>query len=153
MATGRRIGAHRGFLDDVFIVLLLLNNARRKVVSTAFGLTGLNADESLIITLVALITLFSEAEEVVPIHRPAKPHVRNLVVGGSVLKELGHTVGGNDSREIPAFVGLIAFALIWRYHPLARASIRAARGSVRVAEASERWIRTVYGGGQRAGGA
>jgi hypothetical protein len=150
MATGRRIGAHRGFFDDVVIVLLLLNNARRKAVSTAFGLAGLNADESLLITLVALATLFNQAEEVVPIHRPAKPHVRNLVIGGSVVQELGHTVGGSDSREIPAFVGLIAFALIWRYHPLARGSIRAARASVRAAEASERWIRTVYGGGRRA---
>jgi hypothetical protein len=153
MATGRRIGAHRGFFDDVIIVLLLLNNARRKAVSTAFGLAGLNADESLLITLVALATLFGQAEEVVPIHRPAKPHLRNLVIGGSVVKELGHTVGGSDSREIPAFVGLIALALIWRYHPLARGSIRAARASLRAAEASERWIRTVYGGGRRAAGA
>ncbi len=151
MAVGQRIGANRGFLDDVVIALLVLNNARRKVISSAFGLTGLNRDESLIITLVALAALVKQAEEVVPVHRPARPHLQNLMLGGAVIKEVGHTVGGHDSREIPAFVGLIAFALIWRYHPLARGSIRAARGSVRVIEASERRIRAVYGGARRSG--
>jgi hypothetical protein len=150
MAVGQRVGANRGFLDDVVIVLLVLNRARRRVISDAFGLTGLSRNESLIITMVALSALIKQTEEVVPVHRPAKPHLRNLVLGGAVVKEAGHLVGGSDSREIPAFVGLIAFALIWRYHPLARGAVGAARESIRFAGASERRIRAVYGG-QRGG--
>jgi hypothetical protein len=145
------IGANRGFVDDVVIGLMLLNRARRRVVAQVFGLTGLTRDESIMITLIALAAVGRQAGEAAPVHKPAKPHPSNLMLAAGVVKELGHRAGGAGSRDIPNFVGLVAFALIWRYHPLARGAVRAARESIHVAGASERRIRAAYGGTQRSG--
>jgi hypothetical protein len=147
----QRIGANRGFADDVVIALMLLNRARRRVVDQVFGLSGLTRDESIIITLIALAAVGRQAEAAAPVHKPSKPHLRNLMLAAGVVKELGHQAGGSSSRDIPGFVGLIAFALIWRYHPLARGAARGVRESIRVAGASERRIRAVYGAPQRSG--
>jgi hypothetical protein len=144
----QRIGANRGFVDDVVIGLMLLNRARRRAVAQVFGLTGLTRDESIIITLIALAALARQAEEAAPVHKPARPHASNLMLAAGVVKEFGHAAGGAGSREIPGFFGLIAFALIWRYHPLARGAVRAARESIHVAGASERRIRAAYGAQQ-----
>ena len=141
-----RVGANRGFVDDVVIGLMLLNRARRRAVEQVFGLTGLTRDESIIITLIALAAVARQTGEAAPVHKPAKPHPSNLMLAAGVVKELGHQAGGAGSRDIPGFVGLIAFALIWRYHPLARGAAAAARESIHVAGASERRIRAAYGG-------
>ena len=112
------------------------------------------------ITLLALGALAGGAQKSTP-QPPPKPKptkrkspdqtLRNVVVGGAVIKELGHRAGGTGSRDVPGFVALVAFAMVWRYHPLARGAVRAARESIRSAEASERRIQTAYGSPQRSG--
>jgi hypothetical protein len=143
-------GANRAFADDAIIVAMLLNNAARRVESTVFGLTGLNRDESALITLLALAALAKTFGDATPtVKRPTRPSSVGVVVGGSLVKDAAHRIAGSGSRGVPGFVGLVAFALIWRYHPLARGSARVARGSVHAIEASERTIRRVYGGKPR----
>ncbi len=140
-------GANRAFADDAIIIAMLLNRGRRRVESTIFGLTGLNRDESALITLLALAALVKALEDKTPtVKRPSRPSAVNAVVGGSLVKDAAHRIAGSSSRGVPGFVGLVAFALIWRYHPLARGSAGVARGSVRAVEASERRIRRIYGG-------
>jgi hypothetical protein len=150
-----QIGAHRAFLDDSIAALLVLNDARRRAVARVFGLEELSRNESIMITLLALSALAGGSQKSKP-QPPPKPKpkpkrkspdqtLRNVVVGGAVIKELGHRAGGRGSRDVPGFVALVAFAMVWRYHPLARGAVRAARESIRAAEASERRIRAVYG--------
>jgi hypothetical protein len=151
-----QLGAHRGFLDDSIAALLVLNDARRRAVARVFGLEELSRNESFMITLLALSALAGGSQKSKPQPQQPKPKpkpkrkspdqtLRNVVIGGAVIKELGHRAGGRGSRDVPGFVALVAFAMIWRYHPLARGAVRAARESIRVAEASERRIRSVYG--------
>jgi hypothetical protein len=142
---GPQPGANRAFADDALIVLMLLNRARRRVVTDVFGVSELSGEESLLITLIALAALgraFGEATPTVP--RPSRPSPVNIVMGAALIKDVGNRIAGSSSR-VPGFVGLVAFALIWRYHPLARGSARLARGSAHLVEASERRIRAIYG--------
>ena len=151
---GPKPGANRAFADDALIILMMLNRARRRVVSDVFGLSGLSREESALITLIALAALARAFEDATPtVPRPSRPSAVNLVMGASLIKDAGNRVAGSSSRGVPGFVGLIAFALIWRYHPLARGSARLARGSARAIEAFERRIRAVYGGKPSAGSA
>jgi hypothetical protein len=147
MTSGPKPGANRAFADDALIVLMLLDRARRRVVSDVFGLSGLSRQESALITMVALATVaraFGEATPTVP--RPSRPSPVGLIMGGALIKDAGNRIAGSSSQGVPGFVGLVAFALIWRYHPLARGSARLARESARLVEEFERRIRAVYGG-------
>ena len=150
MTGAHNPGANRAFADDAIIVAMLLNNAARRVESTVFGLTGLSRDESALITLLALAALAKALGDATPtVKRPSRPSSVHVTLGGSLVKDAAHRVAGHGSRSVPGFVGLVAFALIWRYHPLARGSARVARRSAHAVGAAERTIRRVYGGKPR----
>jgi hypothetical protein len=141
-----RMNANRLFLGDVGVVVMVSNHMRRRLVSRLFGLSGLTRNESLLITLLALGAVAKMVEEATPsLNRPPKPSAVHAVIGGTLIGDAVHAVGGTGPKRTPGFAALIAFALIYKYHPLARAGIRVARESVHAVEASERRIERVYG--------
>jgi hypothetical protein len=84
--------------------------------------------------------MFEDANPV----RMVRPPGGDFVIGGSVLSEITYGVAGSPSRTVPGFTSLAAFALIWRYHPLARGSWIATRGTAHVMETTERKLRAYY---------
>src|SRR5437660_1588531 len=122
MSGEQRLGPTRLLATDVGMWLLVLNNARREAMERVTGLTGLSGPESLIITLLAL-SAAADALEPTPPQIPALA-AGDFLIGGSVVREVVHRVAGPSSRAVPGFAGLVAFGLIWKYHPLARGSFR-----------------------------
>lgn len=138
-------GAGRLFFSDASVVLLLVNDGRRRILTRLTGLSGLSSGESLVVTLLAAGAVAKAiADAVPPMSRPAAPSTMDLILGGSALNEIAHSIGGRASRSVPGFGALVAFALIWRYHPLARGSFSVARGSTHAIEATERRLRAFY---------
>jgi hypothetical protein len=146
MSFKDRMNANRMFLGDLGAVLMVSNHMRRRLVSRFFGLSGLTHNESLLITLLALGAVAKMIEDATPsLGRPPAPSAVHAVIGGTLIGDAVHALGGIGPKRTPGFAALIAFALIWNYHPLARAGIGIARESVHAVEASERRIERVYG--------
>jgi hypothetical protein len=141
-----RINANRLFLSDVGVAVMVSNQYRRRLVARVFGLDDLTRNESLLITLLALGAVAKVVEEATPsVNRPGSPSAVDAVIGGTLIGDAVHALAGIGPKRTPGFAALIAFALIYKYHPLARAGIRVARESVHAVEASERRIERVYG--------
>jgi hypothetical protein len=131
------------FVSDAIVVLLELNAARRRLLARLTGLADLSGGESVLLTLLTLGAVAELLEDANPVHI-VRPWGGDLVIGGSVLSELTHGVAGATSRTVPGFTALVAFALIWRYHPLARGSWIATRGPAHVMATTERKLRAYY---------
>jgi hypothetical protein len=136
-------GAGRLFVSDASAVLLELNDARRRLLTRLTGLSELSGGESLVLTLLALGAVAKMFDDANPV-RVVGPSGGDLVIGSSVLSEIVHGIAGGASRAVPGFSALAALALIWRYHPLARGSWIATRGTAHVMEATERKLRAYY---------
>ena len=146
MSFKDRIHANRLFVGDVGVVLMVGNHMRRRFVSRMFGLSGLTRNESLLVTLLALGAVAKMVEDATPsVSRPPSPSAVHMVIGGTLIGDTVHALGGLGPKRTPGFAALIAFALTYKYHPLARAAIEVARESVHVVEASERRIERAYG--------
>jgi hypothetical protein len=146
MSFKDRMNANRLFLGDVGVIVMVGNHMRRRLVSRLFGLSGLTRNESALITLLALGAVARMVEDATPsVNRPATPSTVDAVIGGTLIGDAVHALAGIGPKRTPGFAALIAFALIYKYHPLARAGIGIARESVRAVEASERRIERVYG--------
>lgn len=131
------------FANDAIVVLLELNAARRRLLARLTGLADLSGGESVLLTLLTLGVVAELLKEANPVHI-VRPSGGDLVVGGSVFSELTHGVAGATSRTVPGFTALVALALIWRYHPLARGAWIATRGTAHVMETTERKLRAYY---------
>jgi hypothetical protein len=146
MSFKDRMHANRLFLGDVGVVVMVGNDMRRRLVSRLFGLSGLTRNESALISLLALGAVAKMVEDATPsVSRPQRPSAVHWVVGSTLIGDAVHALGGIGPKRTPGFAALIAFALIYKYHPLARAGIGIARESVHAVEASERRIERVYG--------
>lgn len=146
MSFKDRMNANRLFLGDVGVVLMVGNHMRRRLVSRFVGLDGLTRNESLLVTLLALGALAKMAEDATPsVSRPPPPSAVHMVISGTLIADVVHALGGIGPKRTPGFAALIAFALIYKYHPVARAAMGVARESVHAVEASERRIERAYG--------
>ncbi|MEO6859369.1 MAG: hypothetical protein ABI323_12430 [Solirubrobacteraceae bacterium] len=138
----QHLGAGRLFADDASLVLLLLNEAQRRAISRLTGLSGLSTEESLLLTVLALSAAAKALDDAAP--SVAAPQAEDFVLAGATLGELFHVMAGRPSRTAPGFVALVAFAWIWKNHPLARGSFSLARASAHITAVSERRLRAYY---------
>jgi hypothetical protein len=136
-------GAGKLFISDAGVALLALNDTRRRLLARLTGLSELSGPESLLLTLLTLGAVAKLIDDANPV-RVARPPTGDFMIGGSVLSEIAHGVAGSTSRAVPGFTALAAFALIWKYHPLARGSWIATRGTAHVIETTERKLRAYY---------
>jgi hypothetical protein len=123
--------------SDLGVALLLLNQARANVIEHVFG--DVSDRDSLILTLVA-IGVVGQAlhDKAPPIRKPSQPSLPGTILGLAAADEAAHLVGGDWSRNAPFFTGLVAFALIAKYHP----AFRGAQASIHGVKASARRVRT-----------
>jgi hypothetical protein len=141
--NGRQhLGPGRLLLTDAGVALILLNDGRRRALTRLTGLSGLSKDESVILTLILLGAAAKALGDTAP--SIGGPNAGDLMLGGATLTEIAHLIAGSPSRSVRGFGGLLAFALIWKYHPVARGSFKVGRGSAHVIAATERKLRTYY---------
>ncbi|HEY6397288.1 MAG TPA: hypothetical protein VIX82_07520 [Solirubrobacteraceae bacterium] len=117
-------GGSRQLFTDARIVFALLNEARRRAAARLFGVP---LDQTSLVTIIALGTLakavHDKAAQVAPL--PAVPSFGDATIATGVLKELGHLVAGESSREIPLFLPLVGLALVGTLvRPVLRVSFR-----------------------------
>jgi hypothetical protein len=136
------VSGARLLFRDASVALLVLDEAWPRMLVRLFGISR---DDSPLVTAI-LIGLAAGAlhDKAAAIRKAPSPSASDTVIGAAVLDEAAHCVAGEWSREAPFFLPLVAFAVIWKYHPLARVSIRAVRASIRGAITSVRRVRA-YG--------
>ena len=118
------------FFGDAGIVLLLLNDARHRIVGRVFGVS--RADSNLVTVFAvgsAAAALHGTAARVRSIRRyPSGP---DTAIGAAVLRETALGIAGEPSRAVPFFGTLVAFALMGTScRPVLRGAFRTTRGSV-----------------------
>jgi hypothetical protein len=131
-------------LDDAIIVTLLAGEARRRLFTQLFGTSGKGQPLFTMAVCNAIGQAFRDMAA--PVVAQPGPSAADILLGLMALREVSGRVAGEPSRQTPNAVGLIVVALIWRYRPLMRGSMRAARGSSHAAEATVRRLRAFYGG-------
>ncbi len=144
--SGERPVSGAGVLfGDVSAVFLVLNEEWRRTLARLFGISR---DDSMLVTLI-LIGVAAEA-----LHRKTswirkRPSAADAVLGAGALSDAAQRLAGDWSQDTPFLLALVALAVVWKHHPLARISIRGARGSIHGALTGWRKART-YGGGPAA---
>jgi hypothetical protein len=96
---------------DVRIATMLLREGRNRACARLFGV---RADDSAIVTLIALVLLARAAQSKVHdvIAAPGAPTARDTLIGAGILTETVHVIAGDWSREVPAIPAVILGAVI-----------------------------------------
>ena len=150
MSANNNPGFARLFFGDAGIVLLLLNNARHRLVARVYGVSR---DDSNLVTVVAI------GSAAVAVHGTAArvrrmrlyPSGPGSAIGAAVLRETALGIAGEPSRTVPFVGALVTFAVVGSScRPVLRGVVRTTRGSVvRVITAPQRlraFARDRYGG-------
>lgn len=104
-AAGARL-----LVSDVRVALLLLDEARYRVLNRLFGVSR---DQSWVVTLIALVALAQAAHEKSDqmLRGPGGPTRADVVLGGAALRELLAWIPGPSSRETPLVATLVTIAV------------------------------------------
>jgi hypothetical protein len=150
MSAKSNPGFARLFFGDAGIALVLLNNARHRLVARVFGVSR---DDSNLVTVVAIGSAAVAIHGTVSRVRRIRlfPSVSDGAIGAAVLRETALGIGGAPSRTVPFFGALVTFALVGTsLRPVLRGVVRTTRGSVlSVVTAPQRlraFARDRYGG-------
>ena len=100
----------RLLVSDVRVALLLLDEARYRVVKRLFGVSR---DQSWVVTLIALAALAQAAHDKSDqmLRGPGGPTRADVVLGGAALRELLAWIPGPSSRETPLVATLVTIAV------------------------------------------
>ena len=145
MSGGQRLGGAPMLFVDASAALMVLNEARRRMIVRLFGIPR---NESFVVTVILLSLLADALDDRTTAVRSGGPSTSDTMIAGVAAREVAHRVAGDASRGVPLFVGLVIAAVVWRNHPLARVSVRGGRASIHGAIASWRRARA-YGGDNR----
>ena len=131
MSTNGNVGFARLFFGDAAIVVLLLNDARHRIVARVFGTSR---EDSNAVTVIAVgsaaVAISGGAARLRSIRR--YPSGADSAIGVVVLREAALGIAGAPARAVPAAGALLAVALVGRSSlPLLRDAVRTTRGSVR----------------------
>ena len=122
-------GGTRLLFTDARVVFVLLSEARRRF---AAGLFGVPLDQTGLVTVIALGTLakalHDKAAQMAAV--PAVPSLGDSAIAAGVVKEIGHVVAGEWSRDYPLFAPLVGLALLGTLvRPVLRVSFRDVKAS------------------------
>ncbi len=125
--SGERPVSGAGVLfGDVSAVFLVLNEEWRRMLAQLFGISR---DDSMLLTLI-LLGVGAEALQRKTSSIVKHPSGADAVLGVSALNGAAQRLAGDWSPDTPLLLALVALAVVWKHHPLARISIRSARGSI-----------------------
>jgi hypothetical protein len=105
------VAGARLLVSDVRVALLLVDEARHRVVERLFGVSR---DQSWPVTLIALALLASAAHDkwAQALKGPGGPTRSDLVLGAAGLKELLTWISGQSSRDTPLVGSLVMVAVV-----------------------------------------
>jgi hypothetical protein len=137
---------HIGPTGDAAIVFLLLNEARHRMVQSAFGISRRDSN---VVTAAVVALAIAGVERNAARMRAVKvrPSLADTAIGVAAMKEGAHTVAGNWSRTTPFFGGLIAVVLLEEsFGPSLRMALHSMRRSLHGVAVSLRSIRKLVEG-------
>lgn len=117
-------GGSRLLSEDVVTAFLLAGEARRRLVARMFGLP---IDQTGLVTLIGVgILVRAIHDEPVRVFKaPGVPAAGDAAIGFSLVREAGHLIAGEASRDTPLLVPLVAFAVFGTVvRPVLRLSFR-----------------------------
>jgi len=127
-------------VGDAIVVLLLLNEARRRIVARVFGVSG----GSSIAVSVVVIGLVAKAlhASLARVRRVlVRPSLGDAIIGGGAVKEITHRVAGDWSRDTPFFGGMVIVAVLDKsFGPMLRGAYNAVQGALHTVMA---WLHEV----------
>ena len=105
------VGGARLLVSDVRVALLLLDEARYRVVNRLFGV---ERDQSWLVTLIALAVLAQAAQEKSDqmLKGPGGPTRTDMAFGAVGLRELLTWISGPPSRDTPLVGSLVTIAVL-----------------------------------------
>jgi hypothetical protein len=121
---------------DVRVRSLLLGEARKRVVTGAFGIP--RGDQSLLVRMILMGAMATALRDLAPRPWP-RPSGADAVIGSSLLNAMLRGIAGAPSRNMPIAGALIALGLLSH-------SLRpAVAGSAREVHALAREVRAAFG--------
>jgi hypothetical protein len=135
----------RMLLGDAIIAFLLFNEARRRIVVWVYGVPREDSEVMTVIAIGSLAEGLQSRARVIAAW--VVPSFAATVMGAGALKEAANSIGGNPSRNVPAFGALITFAVVAKaFHPWLRASVRGLREGFHGVETGSRSFLEFVGG-------
>jgi hypothetical protein len=135
----------RMLLGDAIIAFLLFNEARRRIVVWVYGVPREDSEVMTVIAIGSLAEGLQSRARVIAAW--VVPSFAATVMGAGALKEAANSIGGNQSRTVPAFGALITFAVVAKaFHPWLRASVRGLREGFHGVETGSRRFLEFVGG-------
>jgi hypothetical protein len=120
---------------DGRMVYLFISEARARVITRRFGITGKNSG---IVTLIALGLAADAVHSKVAgvLNTPRAPALGDVIFGGSAMRESVRSIAGTWSQDSPVFATLVLGSLVGTVaHAVLRATVRGSKTSARVARA------------------
>jgi hypothetical protein len=133
-------------IRGVIMLLLLLNEARHRILARVFGLPREDAN---VISMVAAGALSAGLHSGARAVLGARPHlsVVGAAMGAGAVKATASRVAGASSAATPYFTTLLVLAVLVRgFGPMVRASLGGVRGSSRAVTAGSRRLLAFLGG-------
>jgi hypothetical protein len=116
-------------LSDLRLVLLLLDEARYRVVARLFGVPR---DKSVLVSVIALALLAQAARDKAAraFSAPGPPALGDSLIGAAVVKEAVYGLAGALPSDAPFLGTLVAIAVLGRsFRPAVRKSVHGVRAS------------------------
>lgn len=129
-------GGARLLVADMRVVYLLLNDARARVISGLFGVSGPGSG---LVTIIALGLAAETARRKVTrvLSAPGAPELGESALGAAVLTESVRWIAGPGTGEFPLFGPLVLLALVGHgLRPVLRSTVHGARNSAHQARSS-----------------
>jgi hypothetical protein len=130
---------------DATIAVLLLNEARHRIVCWVFGTPREDSNRMTVIAIGSVADGVHGAAKVLA--AGALPSVGAVALGAAALKETTHAIAGEKSRTMPLFGALIAFAVLGHsFGPMVRGTYHGAQASIHGARVGSRRLLALVGG-------
>jgi KaiC/GvpD/RAD55 family RecA-like ATPase len=129
-------GGARLVVADMRVAYLLLNQARARVITRMFGITGPGSG---LVTIIALGIAAETAQRTVrrALAAPGAPELGQAALGASVLTESARWIAGPGTGEFPLFGPLILLAVAGHVmRPAVRSTVHSVRTSAHRAHSS-----------------
>jgi hypothetical protein len=110
----------RLLVGDGILALLLLNEARHRIIARAFGVLS---NDSNLVTVSAIAAVAEVLRDTAPpIPKPVRPSVGDAALGAAALNATAHSIAGDSFATTRLLGPLMAFAVLTRsFRPMARA--------------------------------
>ena len=115
-------GGVRLLLTDTKVTLLMLDEARYRLILRVFGV---DREGSYLVTVIAVVVVAGMLRDKAAEVFTFRPRPSDTIIAHGVVRELGYRIVGDSFRETPLFGRLVAIAVLGGlFRPVLRVSLR-----------------------------